>query len=246
MPTLRIIPLGGLGEIGMNLMIYEAGQDAIIVDCGMMFPDAATLGVDVIVPDMTYIYENAHKFRAVFLTHGHEDHIGAVPFLVERVNIPVYGMPLTLGFVSDKLGEFGIDNAELRGLMPRDIVDVGSFRVEAIRVTHSIVDALALAIATPAGTIIHTGDFKIDHTPVDAKPSDIARFADYGERGVLALVSDSTNALVPGHCPSERTVGGALDTIFTNARGRILCTTFASHIHRVQQIIDLALKHGRR
>ena len=244
--SLRVIPLGGLGEIGMNLMVYECGDDAVLVDCGMMFPDATTLGVDVIVPDMTYIFDNASKIKALFLTHGHEDHIGAVPFLVERLPLPIYGMPLALGFVADKLEEFGIEDIELRSIMPRDVVEVGSFRIEAIRVTHSIVDAIGYAITTPAGTVIHTGDFKIDHTPIDAKPTDIARFAHYGEQGVLLLVSDSTNALVPGHCPSERTVGSALDRLFSNAPGRILVTTFASHIHRVQQIIDLARKHRRK
>jgi len=246
MSNLRVIPLGGLGEIGMNLMIYETADAAIIVDCGMMFPDSATLGVDVIIPDMTYIFENAAKFKAVFLTHGHEDHIGALPFLVEQVPLPVYGMPLTLGFVRDKLDEFGIDGTELRAIMPRDVVEAGPFRVEAIRVTHSIVDALAFAITTPDGVIIHTGDFKIDHTPIDAKPTDLARLAHYGEQGVTLLVSDSTNALVAGHCPSERTVGGALDQLFSNARGRIIVTTFASHIHRVQQVIDAARKAKRR
>ena len=245
-PILRVIPLGGLGEIGMNLMVYEYGDDAILVDCGMMFPDAATLGVDVIVPDMTYLFDNASKIKALFLTHGHEDHIGAVPFLVERLPLPVYGMPLTLGFVADKFEEFGIDDIELRAILPRDVVEVGPFTVEAIRVTHSIVDALGYAITTPAGTIIHTGDFKIDHTPIDAKPTDLARFAHYGEEGVLLLVSDSTNALVPGHGPSERTVGNALDRVFANARGRVIVTTFASHIHRVQQIIDLARKFRRK
>jgi ribonuclease J len=244
--TLRIIPLGGLGEIGMNLMVYECGDEAILVDCGMMFPDAATLGVDVIVPDMTYLFENASKVKALFLTHGHEDHIGAVPFLVEKLPLPVYGMPLALGFVADKFEEFGIDDIELRAIMPRDVVEVGSFRVEAIRVTHSIVDALGYAIMSPAGTIIHTGDFKIDHTPVDAKTTDLARFAHYGEEGVTLLVSDSTNALIPGHGPSERVVGAGLDPIFGNASGRIIVTTFASHIHRVQQVIDLAVRHGRR
>ena len=244
--SLRVIPLGGLGEIGMNLMVYEYGDDAILVDCGMMFPDAATLGVDVIVPDMTYLFENASKVKAVFLTHGHEDHIGAVPFLVERLPLPIYGMPLALGFVEDKFGEFGIEGIELREIQPREVVEVGAFRVEAIRVTHSIVDALGYAITTPAGTVIHTGDFKIDHTPIDAKPTDMARFAHYGEEGVLLLVSDSTNALVPGHCPSEKVVGGALSDIFANAKGRVIVTTFASHIHRVQQIIDVARKHRRK
>jgi ribonuclease J len=243
--NLRVIPLGGLGEIGMNLMVYETEGAAIVVDCGMMFPDAATLGVDVIVPDMSYIFENAAKFKAVFLTHGHEDHIGALPFLLERVPLPVYGMPLTLGFLADKLDEFGIEG-ELHPIQPRDVVEAGPFRIEALRVTHSIIDALGFAIETPAGTIIHTGDFKIDHTPIDARLTDLARFADYGERGVLLLTSDSTNALVPGHCPSERTVGDAFDRVFSTAKGRIIATTFASHIHRVQQVIDAARKFHRK
>jgi ribonuclease J len=243
--SLRVIPLGGLGEIGMNLMVYEHGDTAVIVDCGMMFPDASTLGVDVIVPDMTYIFENAAKFRGVFLTHGHEDHIGALPFLLERAPMPVYGMPLTIGFVRDKLEEFEVD-ADLRTIQPRDVIEAGDFRIEAIRVTHSIVDALGYAITTPAGTVIHTGDFKIDHTPIDGKATDLARFAHYGEEGVLLLVSDSTNALVPGHGPSEKTVGSGLDRVFSNAKGRILVTTFASHIHRIQQVIDLARKHKRK
>ena len=229
----------------MNLMVYECGGDAIVVDCGMMFPDAATLGVDVIVPDMTYIFDNAAKFRAVFLTHGHEDHIGALPFLLDRVPLPVYGMPLTLGFVRDKLEEFDME-ADLRPMQPRDVVDAGPFAVEAIRVTHSIVDALGYAIATPLGTVIHTGDFKIDHTPIDGKTTDLARFAHHGEEGVLLLVSDSTNALVPGHGNSERWVGNGLDRLFANAKGRVIMTTFASHIHRVQQAIDLARKYNRR
>jgi ribonuclease J len=212
----------------------------------MMFPDAATLGVDVIIPDMTYLFDRPERVKAVFLTHGHEDHIGAIPFLLETVNVPVYGMPLTLGFVRDKLEEFEVENVELRPFMPRDVVDAGVFRVEAIQVTHSIVDALGLAIRTPAGTLIHTGDFKIDHTPVDGKRTDLLRFAAYGEEGVLALMSDSTNALVPGHGPSEKTVGNALGNIFANVTGRIIATTFASHIHRVQQIVDAARKHKRK
>ena len=244
---LRVVPLGGLGEIGMNLMVYETADSAIVVDCGMMFRDAATLGVDVIVPDMTYLFDRPDRVKAIFLTHGHEDHIGAIPFLVERINVPIYGAPLTLGFVRDKLAEFGLDTeVELRPLQPRDVIDLGEFRVEALRVTHSIVDALGLAIRTPAGVVIHTGDFKIDHTPVDGRTTDLARFAHYGEEGVLLLASDSTNALVPGHCPSERKVGSGLDRVFAGAKGRIIVTTFASHIHRVQQVIDLAKKHRRK
>jgi ribonuclease J len=242
---LRVIPLGGLSEIGMNLMVYEVGDEAILVDCGMMFPDAATLGVDVIVPDMTYLFDRPERVKAVFLTHGHEDHIGALPFLLERINVPVYGMPLTIGFVRDKLEEFDLEG-DLRELQPRDVVEAGLFKVEAIRVTHSIVDAIGYAITTPLGTVIHTGDFKIDHTPIDAKPTDLARFAEHGEQGVLLLVSDSTNALVPGHGRSEKTVGSALDHVFADAKGRIIVTTFASHIHRVQQVIDLARKFKRK
>jgi len=242
---LRVIPLGGLSEIGMNLMVYEYGDEAVIVDCGMMFPDASTLGVDVIIPDMTYLFDRPERLKAVFLTHGHEDHIGALPFLLERIQVPVYGMPLTLGFVRGKLDEFELE-ADLRTMQPRDVVEAGLFKVEAIRVTHSIIDAIAFAITTPLGTIIHTGDFKIDHTPIDAKPTDLARFAEHGERGVLLLASDSTNALVPGHGQSERTVGSALDHLFADARGRIIVTTFASHIHRLQQVIDLARKHKRK
>src|SRR5438876_4753806 len=243
---LRLIPLGGLGEIGMNLMVIEHGDTSIVVDCGMMFPDAATLGVDVIVPDMSYIFENAARFKAVFLTHAHEDHIGALPFLVERVPLPVYGMPLTLGFVRHKFEEFGIGGIELRSIKPREVIEIGPFRVEAIRVTHSIVDALAFAIRTPVGTIIHTGDFKIDHTPIDGRSTDLSALGRYGEEGVLLLMSDSTNALVEGHCPSERSIVGALESAFANATGRIIITTFASHIHRIQQVIDLARKYARK
>jgi ribonuclease J len=244
--SLRVIPLGGLGEIGMNLMVYELEDAAIIVDCGMMFPDASTLGVDVIIPDMTYIFENAAKFKAVFLTHGHEDHIGAIAFLLERVPLPVYGLPLTLGFVRDKLDEMGVESIDLRGISARDVVEAGPFRVEALRVTHSIVDAVGYAITTPVGTVIHTGDFKIDYTPIDSKTTDVGRFAHYGEQGVLLLCSDSTNALIPGHCPSERTVSSGLDRVFSQAKGRIIVTTFASHIHRVQQVIDLTRKFKRK
>jgi len=245
--TLRVIPIGGLGEFGMNMMLYELPDAAIVVDTGMMFPDSATMGVDGVIPDMSYVYDIADKVKGVFLTHGHEDHIGALPFLIEKVNVPVYGMPLTLGFVEDKLEEFGMrDDADLREIEPRVPIECGPFTVEPIHVTHSIVDAVGFAIRTPLGCVIHTGDFKIDHTPVDRKATDMRRFAAYGEEGVLLLVSDSTNAIAEGYSRSERVVGEALDSLFNRVKGRIVVTTFASHIHRIQQIVDAAAKHGRK
>jgi ribonuclease J len=243
---LRVIPIGGLGEIGMNLMVYEMGETAIVVDCGLMFPDAATPGVDVVIPDMTYLYANVERIKGVFLTHGHEDHIGALPFLISRVRVPVYGMPLTLAFVRHKLEEFGIEaEADLREIAPRQVVEAGIFSVEAIRMTHSIVDALAFAIRTPLGMVIHTGDFKLDQTPVDGRATDVARLAQMGDEGTLLLVSDSTNALNGGFTPSERTVGERLGQIFRQCKGRIIVTTFASHIHRIQQIVDRATESRR-
>ncbi len=246
--ALKIIPLGGLGEFGMNMMVYELPGSAIIVDCGMMFPDNSILGVDVLIPDLSYIREISEKIRAVILTHGHEDHIGALPFVAEIARVPVYGTPLTLGFVKSKLREFdlGDEPVDLRRLVPRKPITIGEFTVEPIHVTHSIVDAVALAITTPVGTVFHTGDFKFDHTPIDDKPSDLVRIADYGERGVTLLVSDSTNAVRDGYSESERTVGRTIERIVRDAPGRVLVTTFASHIHRVQQVIDIAGRTGRR
>jgi ribonuclease J len=245
--NLRVIPIGGLGEFGMNMMLYELPDAAIVVDTGMMFPDTSTMGVDAVIPDMSYVFDIAGKVKGIFLTHGHEDHIGALPFLIEKVKAPVFGMPLTLGFVGDKLEEFGmLDGADLREITPRTPVECGPFVVEPIHVTHSIVDAVGFAIRTPLGTVIHTGDFKIDHTPIDRKSTDLKRFAAYGEEGVLLLVSDSTNAVVEGYSRSERVVGEGLDSIFNRVKGRIVVTTFASHIHRIQQIVDTAAKHGRK
>ena len=245
--TLRVIPLGGFGEFGNNMLIYEFGDDAVIVDCGTMFPESATLGIDMIIPDMSYVVANASRFKALFLTHGHEDHVGATPFLIERVPMPVYGLPLTIGLMRDKLEEFGLDAvADLRVLAPRDVVEVGAIRVEPIHVTHSTVDSVAYAIRTPGGTVIHTGDFKIDEQPVDGKPTDLERFQQYGDEGVLLLVSDSTNVLFGGHCPSERAVVPVISDIVERAPGRVLITTFSSHIHRMQQVMEIADRAGRR
>lgn len=245
--TLRVIPLGGLGEFGMNMMVYETAEAAIIVDCGMMFPDASVLGVDVIVPDMSWIFERASKVAGIFLTHAHEDHIGAVPFLIGKVKAPVWGSRLTLGFLEDKLEEFGmLEEADLRLLTPRERVTAGPFTVEPIHVTHSIVDALAFAIRTPLGTVIHTGDFKLDQRPIDGIPTDLARLAAYGEEGVHLLVSDSTNAAYEGFSGSESTVSRAIGRVIAEAKGKIVFTTFASHIHRIQQVIDHAGRAGRK
>ena len=245
--TLRVIPLGGVGEFGMNMMLYETDESAIVVDCGMMFPDASILGVDVIIPDMSWVFERAGKIDGIFLTHGHEDHVGATPFLIEKVSAPVYGSPLTIGFVSDKLVEFGMRaGADLRVLKPGKAVTAGDFTVEPIHVTHSIVDSMAFAIRTPDGVVIHTGDFKLDQRPIDRSPTDMGTIARYGDEGVLLLVSDSTNAIYEGVSGSESAVSDALDRVFSRAAGRIVFTTFASHIHRIQQVVNLAERYRRK
>ena len=246
-PSVRLIPLGGLGEIGLNMMLVESGDDLIAVDCGVMFPDDEMLGIDRVIPDFSYLLGKREAFRGVVLTHGHEDHIGALPYLLREVNAPIYGTPLTLAFVKDRLGEHGLaDLADLRPIRPRDVVELGPFRVEAIRVTHSIADGIGLAIDTPVGTIVHTGDFKLDPSPIDHEYPDYTRFAELGERGVLCLCSDSTNVDRPGHTRSETEVGQALAPRFEKARGRIILATFASHIHRIQQVLDLASRFGRK
>jgi ribonuclease J len=246
-PAVRLIPLGGLGEIGLNMMLVESGDDVIAVDCGLMFPGDELPGIDYVIPDFSYALAKAAGFRAVVLTHGHEDHIGALPYLLREARVPVYGTPLTLALVSEKLREHGLlEGADLRGMRPREAFEVGPFRVEPIRVTHSIVDGIGLAVGTPAGTIVLTGDFKLDPTPLDGEPSDEGRFAELGEAGVLVLCSDSTNVDRPGHTRSELEVGAALAERFAGAAGRIIVATVASHIHRIQQILTQAERYGRR
>jgi len=249
--TLRIIPLGGLGEIGLNLMVIEycpSGSDevaAIAIDCGLMFPEREMLGIDVVIPDLSYLREKRH-LQAVVFTHGHEDHIGALPHLLREFNVPVYGTPFTLGLLRDKLEEHRLlDKTELHEFSPRQSWQVGPFTLEGIHVTHSIVDAAALAITTPLGTIIHTGDFKLDQTPIDGQRSDLPRLAEWGERGVLLLLSDSTNVERSGATPSERIVTRPLENLIAHAPGKVLVATFASHIHRIRQVIDLSLAQGR-
>jgi len=244
---LKIIPLGGLGEIGLNMAVFEYGDDIIIVDCGLMFPEPDMLGIDVVIPDITYLTERAEKVRGILLTHGHEDHIGALPFILRQLNTPVYGTALTLGFVKERLKEYELDSkADLRVIKPRDTVNLGTFSVEFIRVTHSIVDGCGLAISTPEGVVIHTGDFKLDQTPVDGELTDLATFSRYGEAGVLALMADSTNVEREGYTLSEKLVGDAFDDIFPHCPQRIIVAAFSSNIHRVQQVVDAAGRCGRK
>ena len=247
-PAVRLIPLGGLGEIGLNMMLVESGDDLIAIDCGLMFPDPDEMpGIDHVIPDFSYALAKRDGFRAVFLTHGHEDHIGALPYLLRSASLPIYGTPMTLALVGERLREHGLfESADLREIRPRQRIEVGPFRVEPIRVTHSIVDGIGLAIDTPVGTLVHTGDFKLDPSPLDGEPPDYYRFAELGEHGVLVLCSDSTNVDRAGHTPSEIEVGHALRGHFEGAAGRIIIATFASHIHRIQQVLTLAAAHGRR
>src|SRR5688572_17123757 len=246
-PAVRLIPLGGLGEIGLNMMLVEVDDDVIAVDCGLMFPDDELPGIDYVIPDFSYALAKREHFRAVLLTHGHEDHVGALPYLLRHTRVPVYGTALTLALVSEKLREHGLlETADLRVMRPRDRIDVGPFRVEPIRVTHSIADGIGLAIHTPAGTIVHTGDFKLDPHPLDGHVADCEKFTELGDQGVLALCSDSTNVDRPGHTRSESEVGVSLAGHFDRAAGRIILATFASHIHRLQKVLMLAAERGRR
>ena len=247
-PPLKIIPLGGLGEIGKNLTVYEYENEIIIVDCGMAFPDEEMLGIDLVIPDFTYLEENKDKIKGLFITHGHEDHIGAVPYLLQKLNIPVFATRFSMALIENKLAEKNLlGSAKLNVVKPGDIVAAGIMSVEFIYVNHSIPDSCALAIHTPAGVVIQTGDYKVDYTPTRGGIIDLARFGELGSKGVLALLSDSTNAERPGSTPSERVVGESFDVLFKNgADKRIIVATFSSNVHRVQMVIESAVKFGRK
>ncbi len=244
--VLSIVPLGGVEEIGLNMTAIGYGDDLIIIDAGLMFPEEDMLGVDFVIPDFSYLIENKDKIKGVVLTHGHEDHTGALPFLLKEINVPIYGTPLTLGLVKEKLREHSLENATLISVKPRDVVNLGVFSIEFVRVTHSIVDGVGLGIDTPLGKVVHTGDFKLDPTPVDGQLMDFHKFSEYGEKGTLVLLSDSTNAEKGGYTFSEKEVRRAFEDIFSASQGRIIIATFASNIHRIQQAIDVAVKFGRK
>lgn len=244
---LKMIPLGGLHEIGKNMTVFEYGNNIILVDCGSAFPDEDMPGIDLVIPDITYLKKNRDKIRGIVLTHGHEDHIGALPYVLQDINVPIYGTKLTLGIVEHKLKEFHLqDQVQLRVVSPGDRVHLECFDVEFIRSNHSIADAVALAIHTPVGVVIHTGDFKIDPTPIQGEMIDLTRFGELGREGVLALCADSTNVERPGYTMSEKTVGNSFRDIFKDCKKRIIIATFASNIHRVQQIIDAAAQNKRK
>src|SRR5450631_648591 len=244
---LQVIPLGGLGEFGMNMTAIRYGEDIIVVDCGMMFPDAELLGVDLVKPDLTFLKENQAQVRAVILTHGHEDHIGAVPYFLSEIDVPVYGTAFTLALVERRLEEYNLDREpRLIKVKPKQAIGIGPFKIEFIHVTHSIVSAVALAITTPLGVIIHTGDYKVDPTPTDNELFDLHTLAEYGKRGVLLLMSDSTNVDRPGYTESERAVGPRLEDLFVRSPRRLVISCFSSSIHRLQQILDFAHQYGRK
>ena len=244
---LKIIPLGGLLEIGKNITVFEYENDIILVDCGLAFPEDDMLGIDLVIPDLTYLEKNKEKIRGLVITHGHEDHIGSIPYLLKQINVPIYATKLTIGLIEHKLEEHRLlRSAKLNVVNPGQTVDFGTMKVEFIRTTHSIPDACSLAIHTPAGVVVHTGDFKIDYTPIDGEMIDFGRLAELGNRGVLALMSDSTNSERKGYTMSESTVGEVLDKLFINCTKRIVVATFSSNVHRVQQIVNSAVKYGRK
>jgi len=244
---LKIISLGGLNEIGKNLTVFEYGTDMILVDCGLGFPDDDMYGVDIVIPDFTYLEKNQNRIRGIFLTHGHEDHIGGIPYLMRRIKAPIYTRKLTAGLIEIKLQEHGLlETTEIHVADAGDVIKAGCFQVEFIHVNHSIADAASLAIKTPIGTVVQTGDFKIDTSPIQGEMIDLARFGQLGKEGVLALLSDSTNVEKPGYSVSERKVGQSFDALFKGCEKRILVTTFASNVHRIQQVISCAAKYGRK
>ena len=244
--SIRITPLGGIGEIGKNMTVIEYADEIVIMDCGLCFPREDMLGVDYVIPDITYLRENKHKIKAVLITHGHEDHIGATPYLLPELGVPVYGTDLALALIEKKLEERKLKGISLNIIAAGDSFTIGSFKIEAIKVSHSIDAAVAYALHTPAGIIVHTGDFKVDYTPIDGKVIDLAKFAQLGTKGVLALMSDSTNAETPGYTMSESLVGETFENYFKKATGRIIVATFASNIHRLQQVISASKRFGRK
>ena len=237
---IHIYPLGGLGEVGKNMTVYECNGDMIIVDCGLVFPDSEMYGVDMVIPDFTFVVQNKEKIKGLLITHGHEDHIGSLPYLLKKFNVPIYAARLTIGLIKNKLEEHGLaSSAVFHEIRPRQKVKLGCFTVEPIHVNHSIPDALAFAIECPAGVVIHTGDFKVDYTPLSGDAvTDLSTIAEYGRKGVLALLADSTNVERPGFTKSERSVGDSFDALFRGCQQRIIVTTFASNVDRIQQIID--------
>lgn len=243
---LNIVPLGGLGEIGKNMTAFRYGDDMILIDAGLMFPEDDMLGIDLVIPDISYLIENQDKLKGIFLTHGHEDHIGALPFILKQLDVPVYGTALTLGILEGRLEEAGVSTANLNVIKSGERVRAGAFKLEFMRVNHSIPDAIGMAIHTPVGLIVHTGDFKIDQTPVDGQVMELNRFAEYGDRGVLLMMADSTNAERPGYTQSEKFVGETFDNEFRYAKNRIIVATFSSNVHRIQQICDTAVRYGRK
>lgn len=243
----RIIPLGGINEIGKNITAIEYKNDIVVIDCGLKFPDEDMFGIDIVIPDINYLIKNKERVKGIFLTHGHEDHIGALPYILKQLNLPIYGTTLTLGIVETKLKEHGLlTTTELIRVKPRDVIKLESVSVEFIKTNHSIADAAAIAIHTPLGVVLHTGDFKVDFTPIDGEPMDFARFAELGRKGVLAMLSDSTNVEKPGYTMSEKVVGENFEKIFNKAKGRIIVATFASNVHRIQQIVDASVKYERK